>query len=348
MPVLLYANCIPIKGYTRSIILDLQRSCYHFIPNDLFEILIQYNGKPISLIKSVYHNKYDNIIDEYFEYLLNNEFAFKTSTPKLFPSLKLVWENSSIVTNSIICDCNSGHNYNRIFDELDQLSCKAIELRFFALKKIRDLYKILKFTEDKSFSHIDIIIPWIGELPIDEYRKIIHMYPRIWTFRVFNAPFTKNEFLDEQKQHSILFSTINVTDHSFCGFVHPNNFIKNINFFTESIHYNTCLNCKVCIDEFGNIKNCPSLEKIYGNINKATIKDVVSSDEFQFIWKVNKDDIEVCKNCEFRYICMDCRAYIKDKNNIYSQPVKCNYNPYIAKWKGQDGYISVEDWLNQN
>ena len=28
----------------------------------------------------------------------------------------------------------------------------------------------------------------------------------------------------------------------------------------------------------------------------------------------------------------DCRAYIQDKNNIYSKPAKCNYDPYNAEW----------------
>ena len=47
---------------------------------------------------------------------------------------------------------------------------------------------------------------------------------------------------------------------------------------------------------------------------------------------INKDLIDVCKDCEFRYICTDCRAYIQDKNNIYSKPAKCNYDPYNAEW----------------
>ena len=36
----LYANCIPVKGASRSIICDIQRIRYHFITNDLFDILL--------------------------------------------------------------------------------------------------------------------------------------------------------------------------------------------------------------------------------------------------------------------------------------------------------------------
>jgi hypothetical protein len=42
-------------------------------------------------------------------------------------------------------------------------------------------------------------------------------------------------------------------------------------------------------------------------------------------------------------LCADCVTYIKDPENIYSQPAKCTYNPYIAKWEGEEGYVSVEE-----
>ena len=59
--------------------------------------------------------------------------------------------------------------------------------------------------------------------------------------------------------------------------------------------------------------------------------------------KIKKDDIDVCKDCEFRYICTDCRSIIKDLNYRYSQPVKCKYNPYLGKWEGEEGYVPVEE-----
>jgi len=44
----------------------------------------------------------------------------------------------------------------------------------------------------------------------------------------------------------------------------------------------------------------------------------------------------------------DCRAFIKNPENIYSQPAKCTYNPYIAKWQGEEDYMSVAEWRNLN
>jgi len=49
-------------------------------------------------------------------------------------------------------------------------------------------------------------------------------------------------------------------------------------------------------------------------------------------WNITKDQIDICKDCEFRHICTDCRAYIEDPKNIYSKPLKCGYNPYTNDW----------------
>ena len=47
---------------------------------------------------------------------------------------------------------------------------------------------------------------------------------------------------------------------------------------------------------------------------------------------IQKDQIAVCKDCEFRYICTDCRAYKEDPEDDYSKPLKCGYDPYTGVW----------------
>ena len=37
---------------------------------------------------------------------------------------------------------------------------------------------------------------------------------------------------------------------------------------------------------------------------------------------IYQKNIDVCKVCEFMYICEDYRAYLKDQNNIFSKPLK--------------------------
>lgn len=95
-------------------------------------------------------------------------------------------------------------------------------------------------------------------------------------------------------------------------------------FYKLIIVYKKCLT-----DLTGQIKNCPSFIKNYGNVENVALIDVLNNKLFRSFWKINKSLIESCKDCEFRHICTDCRAYVK---NIYDKPVKCNYNPYDATW----------------
>ena len=80
------------------------------------------------------------------------------------------------------------------------------------------------------------------------------------------------------------------------------------------------------INEKGYINNCLSMDKHYGNIMDNNLKEVVQSQEFQKFWYIKKDDIEVCNECEYRYVCQDCRAFTKNGDNK-SKPLFCNYKP---------------------
>jgi radical SAM protein with 4Fe4S-binding SPASM domain len=52
----------------------------------------------------------------------------------------------------------------------------------------------------------------------------------------------------------------------------------------------------------------------YGNLQdlKSSIVDIVIMNDFQYYWNLNKDTIDGCKDCEYRYICTDYRAYISN------------------------------------
>lgn len=99
--------------------------------------------------------------------------------------------------------------------------------------------------------------------------------------------------------------------------------------YNESLKYNNCLHKKLSIDQFGNIKNCPSCEKVFGNIYSSKLAEVVHLSEFKELWNIDKSKIQECTQCEFRYICVDCRAFLPQNTN-FNKPKKCNYDPFAA------------------
>lgn len=102
--------------------------------------------------------------------------------------------------------------------------------------------------------------------------------------------------------------------------------------YTESVNHNSCLNGKISVDSNGNIKNCPSTSELFGNIKSNTLAEAIEMPGFRKYWDISKEKIHVCKDCEFRFICSDCRAYIEDPEDMYSKPLKCGYNPYTGEW----------------
>ena len=98
----MFSCCIPVKGAERSLICDLQRGSFDFIPNGLYEMLIEHDGKSIFDLKSLYSDEHDKLINEYFHFLKKNEYIFHTNNPNFFPLLDLKWNEPNLISNVII------------------------------------------------------------------------------------------------------------------------------------------------------------------------------------------------------------------------------------------------------
>jgi len=123
---------------------------------------------------------------------------------------------------------------------------------------------------------------------------------------------------------------------------HDNGLSINKLLFSETKNYNSYFNRKLFIGEHGEIKCSPESEENFGQIETMyQLLDIVLIEDFQKYWKVSKDMCDVCKDCEFRRMCVDNRIPHKRNDGSYYFVQECNYNPYIAKWKNEDGYVSL-------
>ncbi|HET7818204.1 MAG TPA: grasp-with-spasm system SPASM domain peptide maturase [Bacteroidia bacterium] len=327
MYIKLYACCIPVKGMVRSLICDIQRGETYFIPNALYEVLTVCRTLPIAAIHKKVENK--KILNEYFEYLIKNELAFYTEKPSSFPDIALSFNTASRITNSIIdFDTNSRYNVSTIFNQLEQLGANAVQIRFFVKVNSMLLKKILMHTDKSRFRAIELVLPYQKNHNIE---NIIKAHPRISLIIRYNAD--ENQHIEYSKSCNIILTKQHINNVRSCGKISSNYFSNNISSFTEALNHNSCLNRKISIDANGEIKNCPSMQESYGNIKDTTLEQALNKKGFKKYWNLTKDKINVCKDCEFRYICTDCRAYVEDPNDIYSKPLKCGYDPYTAKWE---------------
>ncbi len=329
----LFANCIPVNGARRGIICDLQRQQYTFIPNSLYRLIVEdFEKKPIEEVEKEYDSV---IIGEYLQFLTENEFGFigKIEEHKKFPKLSLNWDYPAKISNAIIDIRDITYNFDVIFRQLEELGCKYIQLRFYKQVSISYLETILNLLKESIIKSVQVLLPLGDLVKIDELKKLTYKYNRISSIIVTGAD--ENKFLEREAEDEafIVFQDRPFNSCNSCGVIIPHRFSPNIQLFTEAQNYNTCLNRKIAIDENGEIKNCPSFAYSYGNIKSVSLLEALEHENFKKCWFVSKDKIEVCKDCEFRYICLDCRVYIENEKNPFSKPEKCNYDPYTATFK---------------
>lgn len=331
----LYACCLLVKGAKRSMVCDVQRHSFNLIPNGLYEILTDHRQKSVDAIKSIYQHQYDEVTDEYLTFLIENEFGFlcEEEDLALFPDLDLSWEVPFHITNAII-DVNDHSQYDfvLIFDQFEKLGCKHFQLRSYTDRSLNYFSAILEALENRRIVSTEFIIKYNSEITLEDLKVLTDNHSRVHNLIVHSAPENKIMHRDPSGMGNIVFVSQSIDNESHCGIISQDYFSINLKTFTESQKHNTCLNRKISVDAEGNIKNCPSMTKSYGNIRDTTLQEAIDKPGFKDMWFIHKDQIDVCKDCEFRHICTDCRAYLKDPENLYSKPAKCSYDPYTATW----------------
>ena len=315
----LFSCCIPVKGYRRSIIIDTQRNESYYIPNDLYNI-IKNNPKILT-------NNNDKVISDYLDFLLKNELGFLFIKSKKFPAIELKCESASLITNAIV-EFQNFNNYNikKATDELSELGCKNILIKIYKNHGINTINRLFLNFKNKGFKSIDILISH-HSLAIEEVSNFIHSNPIIRSFILADSKKDELIQVSNDGMSSIVLVQKNINELKK---IDSSIFNLNLKYISESVNFNNHLNKKVSIDKEGCLKNMPSFKENFGHIDKTKIKDVISNKEFNKLWLITKDKVNICKDCEHRYI---CPQLITDKEYIKSKPKICNYNPYLAKWQ---------------
>ena len=327
----LYACCIPVKGAARTVICDLQRTELQPVPNDLYDILVNYKDTSVDQIKADYEPDAHAAIDEYFDFLEKEEFGFWCSNPSLFPAIDLHWESPLTVTNAIVDTTrHSAHDYKNIIQQLSGLGCAAVQFRFYDHIALDALRRLLDHVKGSRLTAVELILPYYPALTIENIESFLAAHSEVSSFIVHSA--SRDELITTKDFLPVYFTRQVVSDHTHCGIIDKGYFSVNLPAFAEAQQFNSCLNRKISIDVNGNIKNCPSMQQSFGNIAEVLLSDVVNLPAFRSVWYLHKNQVAVCRDCEFRYVCSDCRAYTQD-NALNGKPARCGYNPYTMEWE---------------
>ena len=324
----LFACCYPVKGAARSIIYDVQRESFDFITNDLFDIL-QLSGKAsISDIIDEYGQENAPIVNEYFEFLYSKDYIFFSELePDVFPPINEEFEKPCVISNTSV-ELSTIDAFKMAMVALDNNGCEALSI-VAGNTSFELLSNALDIVSRTHIRFVNILADY-ADGTLGELESLLGVYHNLSNIYLFNAP--RNEELNSKYEYATAFLIENSFENSGCGYIKPKYFSVNMDFFFESRSCNNCLNRKIHIDSLGNLKSCPFSNTIHGCISETPLDQVVSLPSYKKLASITKDEVETCKDCEFRYMCSDCRVFLKDKNNPLSKPLHCNYDPYTGKW----------------
>ncbi len=331
----LFSNCIPVKGANRSIVCDLQRNTFEFIPNELYHILKYQLKFSLAEIKATYNHEVDEILEEYFDFLLQKNLGrWVKKIDHGFAQLNLNYETPSHISNCIIdFDSSTSHPMEKVVKELDLLMCQAVQLRCYDPVSITELNSLLDYFEDSKVRGLELVLPFSDDLTATVMEDLGRKHPRLMYILVSGAE-VESEFQSDNVSLKIKYSPLPVTSALACGRIDSSYFRVNMRTFTEAKNFNSCLHKKISIDPQGNIMNCPSIPVTYGNIRNRSLVEIVEEEkEFKKLWGIKKDSVKKCRQCEFRYICTDCRAYLEEPSDLLSKPLKCGYDPLTNQWE---------------
>jgi SPASM domain peptide maturase of grasp-with-spasm system len=332
--VLFYENCQVTKGYGRALLVDLQQYHFEFLDNKVYDLIRSSgaNRKTLSDLLDTLSSEEQGIFKEYLHYLLAREYIFLCDAEDIdhFPPLSMEWDYPSEITNCLIDYTHTipKHIYIKLLKELSGLGCEAIQIRDYEGLKDNDISILKLILQSVPMTMSYLLLRDTGMGP-EYYKALLQQLPMVNEIIVHTA---QEDYIYNPDRDQRLYMTVQeLKDHSSCGIISTAYFNMTMEHYTESQQYNTCLNRKIGIDKDGNIKNCPSMQNSYGNIFKNTIADVLINPEFKRVWTLNKNQVNVCKICEFRHVCTDCRAFHEDDYNM-NKPVKCNYDPLQMEW----------------
>jgi hypothetical protein len=317
---MLHHSCKPVKGHQAYFIYDLYRTKAYYASLAVGDYL---SGLSNHLPQSS-KNKAE------LSDLLQKEIIYQESSAP-FKSIIPggVVQTPDIISNLIIqysAAFTDQKNIHALVALAEDLRIKNIQFLISVNYRASALLQIITAFSGSIVNHLELV--FTATAPNKGLLEKLSLNDRIHSVMIIK----KQEQLLEKKGKAIY-----VSDRLYMKGAHPLKFSINKHLFEESQTHHTYFHKKMYIDALGNISNAPEYAAVFMNLfdsySKSKAEKIVASEKFRKYWNVKKDDCLVCKDCEFRHMCVDNRLPYKTKNGLWGHRESCNYNPYTNAWR---------------
>jgi radical SAM protein with 4Fe4S-binding SPASM domain len=106
--------------------------------------------------------------------------------------------------------------------------------------------------------------------------------------------------------------------------------------FIRRVNGNSCWQGKLTVSSTGDVNPCiMQRDGVSGNVCSQSLSDIIAGGIRRY-WDLSYDKIEVCRDCEYRYACHDCRPItFGPSGELTAKTIHCSYDPYHGRFVEQ-------------
>lgn len=315
----MYSSCVLVSGYNRDVIYDLQRGKMFYVPKEL--------SPQLKIPQKIDDISGDLLI--FSEFLEKEDILFKTKTPSYFPPLE-------VNTNAVDC-----------------VEIQSLVLLIEDVSKLKDLKPLV---ERLVIGYLRI--DFTSDFDMKRSKEVNEFFDGLSSLRsevlFYNLETSEskesllNVFTNEINSMYLIDSSVDETTHinddvgRYLFTINKNllednrvptieSFRINIEMFNEANVSNSFYNKRIYVTE--------DKEAYFDYTLQSKACSLVNFSKKEFLERIEnspfnipKDKIEICKDCEYRYMCLDNRT-ISRNHSVYEYDSSCNYDPYTSTWK---------------
>jgi len=311
----------------RSTLYDLSRVNYHFADKDIVHLI----EKIESVEFEVSHLSPEEM--SWFDFFEKNEMIklVPDSCFDLFTDVSENYSTPSIISNvvlSINADLSSWH------EQLFDLGCRHILIEVNHPPTDSDAASLLIFEK----THLKSVELYISTY-FSELRDFIRSCKKL---AVVTTIYIEGKLVEDHQINCDELEIVSLTSKESTQPILQ--FSADV--FFESKYNNVYFNRKIYIDENNAISNgieCSSKTPSFTDIRDIESLESDAFKDIKSLWNSSKEQTDICSSCELRRMCIDNRIpQFRESDGKWYHTSECNYNPYLAKWKGEEGYLSSE------
>ena len=214
-----------------------------------------------------------------------------------------IFTNGTLLSDSILEQLND----KNVTLNIQILSFNPNNISLLGLNDsiVKEIHENLMKLKDKNINVIAQIL--INKYNENEIESIINQLSTLYNIKNIKLDYIYNV------PENTYYSTKYISD------MYKKQFGKvTIDKFNYLQNWNSCLKGQIVIRQDGEVLPCPMIRKSIGNIFDAKLCDLLKRDEYIEYTKITRKYISSCKECSYKYNCVDCRAIeMSATNNLY-------------------------------